>query len=120
MLATETAVKRVFPAAWGKAPPQSRLMHGAGIRAMVRPMDRVMAGVNVRSPKAAERELRLGSPICRWTAGEWEGLNDLPWDEVQYTPRHVPLLSNRLIRAYAEAKGTSGPSRRASRGQTLV
>lgn len=54
LVAYWTAVRRVFPAAWGKPPAQSRLMHGAGVRAMGRLMDRVMAGVNGRSPKAAD------------------------------------------------------------------
>jgi DGQHR domain-containing protein len=111
LVAYWTAVKRVFPDTWGKPPAQSRLTHGAGVRAMGRLMDRVMAGVNGRSPKAAdaaERELRLVAPVCRWTAGGWEGLNDLPWDEVQNTPRHIRLLSNHLIRAYLQAKGTAG------------
>jgi DGQHR domain-containing protein len=111
LVAYWTAVRRVFPDAWGKSAALSRLMHGAGIRAMGRLMDRVMAGVNGRSPKAAdaaEKELRLVAPVCRWTAGEWEGLNDLPWDEVQNTPRHIRVLSNHLIRAYLQAKGTGG------------
>lgn len=111
LVAYWAAVKRVFPAAWGKAPTQSRLMHGAGIRAMGRLMDRVMAGVNGKSPKAAdlaEKELRLVAPVCRWTTGVWEGLNDLPWDEVQNTPRHIRVLANHLIRAYLQAKGTGG------------
>ena len=109
LVAYWTAVKRVFPDAWGKPPTQSRLMHGAGIRAMGRLMDRVMAGVNGRNPKAADaaqRELRLIAPICRWTSGAWEGLNDLPWNEMQNTPRHTRILSNHLIRAYSQAKGT--------------
>lgn len=105
------AVKRVFPDSWGKTTSQSRLMHGAGIRAMGRLMDRVMAGVNGRNAKAtesAEKELRLVAPICRWTSGKWEGLNDLPWDEVQNTPRHIRVLANYLIRGYLQAKGTAG------------
>ncbi len=111
LIAYWSAVKRVFPDAWGKPPAKSRLMHGAGIRAMGRLMDRVMAGVNGKSLKAAdaaEKELRLVAPVCRWTSGEWEGLNDLPWDEVQNTPRHIRVLSNHLIRAYLQAKGTGG------------
>ena len=106
-----SGVKKVFPDAWGKPPAKSRLMHGAGIRAMGRLMDRVMAGVNPRDPKAVaivERELRLVAPVCRWTSGHWEGLNDLPWNEVQNTPRHIRVLSNHLIRAYLQARGTSG------------
>ncbi len=104
-------VKRVFADAWGRPPAHSRLMHGAGLRAMGRLMDRVMAGIHPRDPKAAaavERELRLIAPLCRWTAGEWEGLNDLPWNEVQNTTRHIRVLSNHLIRAYMQAKGMGG------------
>lgn len=102
-----SAVKKVFPEAWGRSPARSRLMHGAGIRAMGRLMDRVMAGIHARDPKAvalAERELRLVAPVCRWTSGEWEGLNDLPWNEVENTPRHIRVLSNHLIRAYLQAR----------------
>src|SRR5205085_725837 len=74
LVAYWTAVQRVFPEAWGKPANQSRLMHGAGIRSMGRLMDRVMAGVNGRDPRAVEiieRELRRIAPICRWTEGQW-------------------------------------------------
>ncbi len=111
LVAFWTAVRRVFPDAWGKPSHQSRLMHGAGIRAMGRLMDRVMAGVNGRDAKAAdyaERELRRVAPLCRWTDGVWEELNDLAWNEVQNVPRHIRVLSNYLIRSYLQAKGTAG------------
>lgn len=111
LVAYWTAVKRVFPDAWGKPPHQSRLMHGVGIRAMGRLMDRVMAGVNGRDPRAAdlaERELRRVASTCRWTGGVWEELNDLPWNELQNVPRHVRVLSSHLIRSYLMAKGTAG------------
>jgi DGQHR domain-containing protein len=110
LVAYWTAVKRVFPAAWGKPASQSRLMHGAGIRSMGRLMDRIMAGVNGRDPRAVEvveQELRRVAPICRWTEGQWEGLNDLAWNDIQNVPRHVRILSNLLIRAYVQAKGTA-------------
>jgi hypothetical protein len=110
LVAYWTAVKRVFPAAWGKPASQSRLMHGAGIRAMGRLMDRVMAGVNGRDPRAVEiveRELRRVAPICRWTEGQWEDLNDLAWNDVQNVPRHIRILSNLLIRTYVQSKGTA-------------
>jgi hypothetical protein len=103
-----TAVKRVFPDAWGKPPGKSRLMHGAGIRAMGRLMDRVMAGINPRETRAVEqveRELRRVATVCRWTGGQWEELNDLPWNDVQNVPRHIRVLSNLLIRTYVQAKG---------------
>jgi DGQHR domain-containing protein len=110
LVAYWTAVKRVFPAAWGKPASQSRLMHGAGIRAMGRLMDRVMAGVNGRDPRAVEiveRELRRVAPVCRWTEGHWEDLNDLAWNDVQNVPRHIRILSNLLIRTYVQSKGTA-------------
>jgi DGQHR domain-containing protein len=105
-----TAVKRVFPEAWGKPPIKSRLMHGAGIRAMGRVMDRIMPAVKGKDPRAVEhvqRELRRIAPICRWTDGTWEDLNDLPWNEVENVPRHIRLLSSVLVRAYVQAKGVA-------------
>jgi DGQHR domain-containing protein len=105
------AVKRVFPEAWGKVPGKSRLMHGAGIRAMGRLMDRIMSGLSPTGPRAVEqveRELRQVTPVCRWTGGAWEELNDMPWNEIQNVPRHIRLLSNLLIRAYVQAKGAGG------------
>ncbi len=103
-----SAVKRVFPEAWGKPPAKSRLMHGAGIRSIGRLMDLVMAGVDPKHPKAeatVERELRRVAPVCRWTSGQWEGMNGLPWDDLENTGRHIRTLSNLLVRTYVQAKG---------------
>jgi DGQHR domain-containing protein len=105
------AVRNVFPDAWGKPPSRSRLMHGAGIVSVGRLMDRVMAGINPLTPKAveqAERELRKVAPVCRWTGGVWEGLNDLPWNAVENTARHISALSNLLVRAYLQGPGGGG------------
>jgi DGQHR domain-containing protein len=108
LVAYWTAVQKVFPDAWGKTPEKSRLMHGAGIRTMGRLMDRVMSWVNCRDPQAteyAQRELRHVSPVCRWTEGVWDELDDLAWNEVQDSSRHLRVLSNYLIRYYLKAKG---------------
>ncbi len=97
-----TAVRDTFPEAWGKSPAKSRLMHGAGIRAMGRLMDRVMSVVDPSQPEVAEavrKDLALLSPYCHWTDGKWEELR-MNWDEVQNVPRHINELSNYLIRAY--------------------
>ena len=104
------AVKQVFPNAWGVSPSKSRLMHGAGIRSMGRLMDRIMAGINIKSPQAitlVKQELNLIVPICRWTNGEWEELNNMRWDEIQNVPRHIRLLSNLIIRSYVQSKSKS-------------
>jgi hypothetical protein len=105
-----TAVSRAFPEAWGKPPSSSRLMHGAGIRAVGRIMDRVMPGIRLQQENAvdlAAAEIRRIAPLCRWTEGKWEDLGGGGWNEIQNVPRHIRLLSNLLVRAYLEAKGNS-------------
>jgi DGQHR domain-containing protein len=103
------AVSKVFPDAWAKPPAKSRLMHGAGIRSMGRLMDRIMSSVNLKKPDAEDlvtKEIRLVVPTCRWTKGRWEDIDGLRWNEIQNVPRHIHVLSNVLIRAYLQARGT--------------
>src|SRR5262249_9684528 len=110
LVAYWTAVQKVFPDAWGKSPEESRLMHVAGIRTMGRLRDRMMSWVNCRDPQATEyarRELLHVAPVCRWTEGVWDELDDLAWNEVHNTPQHLRLLSNYLIRSYLKAKRTT-------------
>jgi DGQHR domain-containing protein len=103
------AVRDTFPNAWGLPASQSRLMHGAGIRAMGRLMDKVMATVNPASESVSTEvraELQRIAPICRWTRGDWEGLGEtpVPWNAIQNTPRDVAALSNLLIRHYVSSR----------------
>ena len=104
-----SAVRDVFPEAWGRPPTQSRLMHGAGIRAMGRLMDKVMGAVSINDKTAADhirRELALVKPVAPWTAGRWdEEVGSLAWNEVQNVPKHISGLSNFLIRYYLRQKG---------------
>lgn len=96
------AVHDVFEDAWAKPATESRLMHGVGIRAMGRLMDRVMTHVRDDDPKArsaAAAELALIAPHCAWTEGSWEALG-LAWNDLQNTPRHISALSNFLVRTY--------------------
>ena len=82
-------------------------MHGAGLRSMGRLMDKIMPSVKGTGPKAirsAKKELTLIEPICHWTAGEWDTMGGLKWNEVQNVPRHIQMLSWVLINAYLEAK----------------
>jgi DGQHR domain-containing protein len=100
------AVKDTFPKAWGKPPAHSRLMHGAGIRAMGRLMDRIMASMDARQSGAREQvaaDLTLLAPHCHWTEGQWEGLG-LRWNEIQNVPRHIHELSSFLMRTYLQAR----------------
>lgn len=102
-----TAVKKTFPDAWGKTAEKSRLMHGTGLRAMGRLMDKVMPQISDRGPKGiarAEKELAHIEPMCHWTAGQWDEMGGLKWNELQNVPRHVQMLSWVLINAYLKAK----------------
>jgi DGQHR domain-containing protein len=99
-----SAVKIVFPDAWGKDPKQSRLMHSAGLMAMGLLMDAIYARVAADSDVASvQRELEKIAPFCRWTKGTWESLG-LAWNEVQNIPPHVKKLQDALVRAYAANK----------------
>ena len=101
------AVKDTFPDAWGRPTTQSRLMHSAGIRAMGRLMDRIMASIDVNHPKAsktAREDLARLRPICHWTDGVWEEMNGLRWNDLQNTHPHIRLLSSHLVRAYLDSR----------------
>lgn len=97
-----SAVREVFPDAWGKPPTKSKLMGGVGIRAMGRLMDRVMAQIDPADPLAAEQahhEVSRVARHCHWTSGTWTELG-LAWDDLQNVPKHISALSNFLARAY--------------------
>ena len=96
-----SAVKAVFPQAWGKELKQSRLMHSAGIIAMGVLMDRIYARLsgNEDSQKTVQRELTRVVDSCRWTSGTWETLG-LNWNEIENTPQSIKKLQNALIQAY--------------------
>ena len=96
-----SAVKAVFPEAWGKDPRKSRLMHSAGIEAMGVLMDRIyarLAGAD-ESEAVVRRELEKVAPACRWIKGQWEDLG-VAWNEIQSTPRDIKKLQDALVRAY--------------------
>jgi len=69
-----TAVKDAFPEAWGRPPTQSRLMHGAGIRAMGRLMDRMLGSLraaDLQDPQVIRGPLNALAAHCHWTSGRW-------------------------------------------------
>lgn len=101
------AVKETFPEAWGLKPEKSRLMHGAGLRAMGRLMDRVMSTIDAEqkdAPKLVKKELQRLKSACRWTSGNWEELGGLQWNELQNLPGHIRMLSNYLVRLYISTR----------------
>lgn len=96
-----SAVRDVFPEAWGKDPRQSRLMHSAGILAMGVLMDRIYArlsGAN-ESYAAVRKEVEKVAPFCRWTSGVWESIG-LRWNDIESTSQDKKRLQDALVRAY--------------------
>lgn len=99
------AVRHTFPEAWGLPPSRSRLMHGVGIRAMGRLMDRIMIGIDAnddRAYAAVRAELAKVAPHCAWTRGTWEGLG-YRWNDLQNVPAHVRMLSDFIVQTYLDA-----------------
>lgn len=108
LVAFWSAVREVFPEAWGLPPTESRLMHSAGLEAMGYLMDRVMSrasGVADLRRHAVDALLRI-APYCKWTTGRWADI-DRNWNEIQNLNRDIRLLSDQLARldhAHAFAK----------------
>jgi len=98
-----SAVKEVFPKAWGKDPEESRLMHSAGIIAMGDLMDRIAARATSRRGYKAffSEELARIAKHCAWTHGAWPKINR-EWDEIENTNKDIKLLSQILVQLYAE------------------
>jgi DGQHR domain-containing protein len=96
-----SAVRDVFPEAWGKDPRQSRLMHSAGILAMGMLMDRIYARLSGANESYAivRKEVEKVAPACRWTEGVWESIG-LRWNEIESTPQDKKRLQEALVRAY--------------------
>ena len=96
-----TAVKEVFPEAWGKDPKQSRLMHSAGIESMGVLMDRIYAKLSSASNDYAliKKEVARIEDNCQWTSGKWKSI-DMDWNQIQNTPRDIKKLQDALVRAY--------------------
>lgn len=95
-------VRDAFPEAWGRPPEQSRLMHGVGIRAMGRLMDKVMGTTRPDDPSAAthvKTAVTTIAPHCHWTSGSWDEIG-LQWNDVENTNRNQRLLANFLVRLY--------------------
>jgi DGQHR domain-containing protein len=99
LVAYWSAVRSVFPEAWGRPPTESRLMHSAGIEAMSLLMDRIMsrAAPGIDLQLHARDALGRIAPHCRWTSGRWQELQR-DWNEIQNVGRDIKLLSGHLAR----------------------
>ncbi|MBL4641015.1 MAG: DGQHR domain-containing protein [Erythrobacter sp.] len=94
-----SAVRTVFPEAWGRSPRESRLMHSAGIETLGFLLDRILGRPDAAADPFAHsiEALERIAPYCRWTEGRWEEI-DLEWNEVEYTAKSINRLRDHLIR----------------------
>jgi DGQHR domain-containing protein len=100
-----SAVREVFPEAWGKDPAKSRLMHGAGIVSMGFLMDAICARYRkyrIPSFEQFKNDILPLQPISFWTGGKWLFGNgkEMEWNEVQNIPRHIEILTNHILYQY--------------------
>jgi len=100
-----SAVRNVFPRAWGLPPRRSRLMHGAGIVSLGLLMDAIAERKrrkNVPSQSDFEGDLSPLVDVCRWTDGYWDfgPGQKRRWNEIQNTGKDIQLLSNYLLVQY--------------------
>lgn len=100
-----TAVRDVFPEAWGIHPKRSRLMHGAGIVSMGLLMDTIadrFRDETVPTPTLFHDQLLPLQAVCRWTDGVWyfgPG-QQRKWNEIQNTSKDIQLLADHLLMMY--------------------
>jgi DGQHR domain-containing protein len=100
-----TAVRQVFPDAWGLPPRRSRLLHGAGVVALGFLMDAICDRYPEDRPPTVEQfavELGRVADVCRWTSGTWEFLHGVTrsWSDLQNTGKDARLVTDLLLRTY--------------------
>jgi DNA sulfur modification protein DndB len=102
------AVAHLFKDAWGLSPRKSRLMHGAGIKAMGHLMDAIseryfsLDRVEITTVDQFKADLLPLSQYCKWTNGYWDFGEDqkVKWNHLQNVPRDIQILTNYLLRKY--------------------
>lgn len=115
------AVASTWPDAWARQPKESRLSHGAGVRALSLLMDsacQFLAQEGNAAPTRDdfERELALVRDACAWTSGSWAfSTGSRRWSEVQNTPKEVAQLANHLGAVYRERRASAATQARSPR-----
>lgn len=114
------AVSETFPTAWGleepATPRRSRLVHGAGLRAMGFLMDAI---ADIQAPRTTPTyeqflgDLKLVESECHWTNGTWVfGPGQTrKWNELQNTSKDIQLLTNHLLALHRQFVWDTNPVR---------
>lgn len=103
-----SAVKDVFPEAWGETSKNSRLVHGAGMISLGHLMDAIYdryhteTQVPIVSYNDFKKDLEQLAPYCKWTNGYWDFGTDekIKWNELQNISKDIHRLTNFLLRKY--------------------
>ena len=109
------AVRDAFPAEWeGHTPKTSRLIHGAGIRAMGYVMDLLWERNVARSRTAFREGLDCLVGNAAWTKGAWRFGPDevVPWKEVQNVDRQILKLAHHLVGMVKRSRNGGAARRR--------
>jgi DGQHR domain-containing protein len=94
------AVARTFPQDWeGHTPKTSRLVHGAGIRAMGYVMDLLWERNGARNRPAFEHGLECLVGHTAWTSGTWKFADNeiVPWNAIQNIDKQINGLAHYLV-----------------------
>ena len=83
----------------GHTPKTSRLIHGAGIRAMGYVMDLLWERNGARSRFAFEEGLGCLVGHTAWTSGTWKFAENevVPWNAIQNVDRQINGLAHYLV-----------------------
>jgi DGQHR domain-containing protein len=94
------AVRETFPGDWkGHNPKTSRLVHGAGIRAMGYVMDLLWERNGARNGVAFLEGLRCLKGHTAWTSGTWKFSENeiVPWNAIQNVDKQINGLAHYLV-----------------------
>lgn len=94
------AVRETFPSDWkGHSPKTSRLVHGAGIRAMGYVMDLLWERNGARNEVAFREGLKCLVGHTAWTSGTWRFSEReiVPWNAIQNIDKQINGLAHYLV-----------------------
>ena len=117
-----SAVKKVFPEAWGLISRKSRLMHGAGIVSMGYLMDSIAdrhRGSGRVTVNDFIDDLMPLQKHCHWTKGHWVFGKEVKrkWDDIQNIPKDIQLLTNHLLLKYKKLVWNKERPKRQAKGR---
>jgi DGQHR domain-containing protein len=104
------AVQDTFPDEWqGHTPRTSRLVHGAGIRALGYVMDLLWERDGANARTAFAKGLSCLQGHCAWTKGAWRFGPDemVPWNELQNIDRQIIKLAQHLVATVKRSRTTA-------------